>query len=104
MNGGDVRYKRDSGVGDKHLYGIDGLYRHPNQHHKNKDKTFNNILGFLYLTILKSCGNRAFNPHGILQDEVKYNSYSKLFFYLHTKIDYKLISKWEFRETNNLSA
>lgn len=96
MNGRDVRYKRGGGVGSEYLYGIDGLYRHPNQYYKDKNKTCNNILGVLYFAFFEPCGNRAFSPHRILQDEGEYNSYSKLFFYLHTKIDYKLIPEWKF--------
>lgn len=101
MNDRDVRYERGGGVGDKYLYGIDGLYRHPNQHHKGQGKTSNNILGFLYFTIFKSCSNGVIAPHRILQDEVKYNSYSKLFFYLHNEVSDKLIPERKFREVGN---
>ena len=101
MNGRDVRYKRSSGVGSKYLYGIDGLYRHPNQHHKGQGKTSYNILGILYCTFFKSCSNGVFEPHRVLQNEGEYNPHCKLFFYLHNEINYKLIPEWKFREVGN---
>ena len=101
MDGGDVRYKRGGGVGDKHVYGFDGLYRHPDQHHKGKDKTCNDILGVLYCAFFEPCGDRIFKQYRILQNEGKYNPDCELFFHLYNEVGYKFIPKGKFREVGN---